>query len=690
MAIGFGAALGRGAIQAARGIQRARPSSTLSALRAGDAELLQQAGRAAPTPPVSVSRPAPQPSSVPWTPAEDVAGAAAGTMEGTVFFTEARNAVALAKMTGDADVVEKVARRLVRDARWRRMGEDEIDIVLAQIDDAANSVGLTTRELASEVATQAARQAEDAIPSVAMRSQANRNSVENAIARATNEQQLTDAWEFTLRNTDLNDPAQRVWFNNLLIRIEQKTDELVKQGLLRELRTTPASRRDQVFGSPGPKTQLREGLEGEVFPPEVRAQMARILKVKPEDLQQQLISTEDIVEAFYNSRTARSFGSAALPPRSAPFDPTRYLLAIRSSFKPGEIESVGQEIGRRVRDGLVTQQQADALRPVFVIQRDAVAGGRFNQMIQHFEREASRGISDIKTDIRQIRTFIDDPDYVEQIERLRVRKGRGARRPTSDDAMPLPDGKPVTGGYSWSGPEGKRTLEQFLTESLGAQADERSRRAAQAIINDNNPLLDPYTKTRAFRFEDGKKVYLPNSVVRNMGPEAREGLGFERIPVGWKEAGLSEPYIVSRIRATAPGGPRAQNDRQIMDFVRQETGLTQQEYIDRFGYKILLQIKEAQTPGELKRLWTRAEVAKYQGVMDEGFFNILMNQYNEKLLSLRTFLAKGGKRGKPRPPRDRPTIADLYRESFTDMDEMLNYEGLARAVRAASQITVRS
>lgn len=689
MAIGFAAALGRGAVQAARGAQRARPSSTLSALRAGEAELLQQAGRALPTPSVPVRTPGPQPSSVPWTPAPELSPSVAGTMEGTVFFTEARNAIALAKMTGKSDTVENVSRKLIRDARWRKMGEDEIDILLAQIEDAASSVGLRSQQIAGEVAEQIAKQAEDAIPSVAMRAQGNRNSVENAIRRATNEQQLTEAWEFTLKNTDLNDPAQRVWFNNLLITIEQKTDQLVKQSLLRELRTTPANLRKQVFGQPGPATKLREGLEEQVFPPQVRAQMARILKVKPEDLQQQMISTEDIVEAFYNSRTARSFGSAALPSRSTPFDPARYLLAIRSSFKPGEIESVGQEIGRRVRAGLVSSEQAEALRPVYIAQRDGIAKGRFSRMIDHFDRELSGGIADIKSDIRQIRTYIDDPEYVEQIERLRIRKGRGARRTSSDDAVPSPDGKPVTGGFSWGGPEGKRTLEQFLTESLGAQADERSRAAAQAILNANNPRNDPYLRTKAFRYVNDELVEVPKKQLARMGPEAREELVYKRIPITWKEAGLNEPYVVSRIRSTAPGGPRAQNDRQILDFVRQETGMTQQEFIDSYGYKMLLEIKEAQTPGELKRLWTRAEVAKYQGMMDDGFFNILMNRYNEKLLKLRAFIEKGGKRGKARPPRDRPTIADLYRTSFTDMDEMLDYQGLVRSLRDAGTATVR-
>ena len=680
MAVGFGAALGRGAIQAARNLQRARPSSTLSALRAGQSELVQQAGRAAPTPSVPVFRPAPQPSSVPWTPAPELSPSVAGTLSGTVFFTEARNAVALAKMTGSADTVESISRKLIRDARWRNMGEDEVDIVLSQIEDAASSVGLRAQGIADEVAAGIAKQAENVMPSVAMRAQGNRNSVENALRKATSNEQLTDVWAFTLKNTDLNDPAQRIWFNNILIQIEQKTDQVVKQGLLRELRTTPAM------------------LDKQVFPSEVRAQMARILKVKPEDLQQQMISVEDIVEAFYNSRTARSFGSAALPSRSSPFDPTRYLLAIRSSFKPGEIESVGQEIARRARDGLLNTQQTDALRPVFLAQRDAVAKGRFNKMIDYFDREGKRGIDDIRKDIQEIRTYLDDPDYAQQVERMRVRKGRGARRPWGEEGMPSPDGKPVTGGYSWQGPEGKKTLEQFLTESLGSQADERSRRAAQAIINENNPLLDPYIKTRAYRvvyprgstkLEDAKRVYIPDSELKNMGPEARELLAYEKVPIGWKEAGLEEPYIVSRIRATAPGGSRAQNDRQIMDFVRQETGLTQQGYIDNYGYKILLQLKSAQTPGELKRLWTRAEVAKFQGLMDEGFFNILMNRYNEKLLGIRASIARGGRRGKPRPPKDRPTVSDLFRDSFTDMSEMLDYQGLVRAAREASQITVR-
>jgi hypothetical protein len=98
---------------------------------------------------------------VPWTPAPELSPSVAGTLSGTVFFTEARNAVALAKMTGNADTVESISRKLIRDARWRNMGEDEVDIVLSQIEDAASSVGLRAQGIADEVAAGIAKQAEN-------------------------------------------------------------------------------------------------------------------------------------------------------------------------------------------------------------------------------------------------------------------------------------------------------------------------------------------------------------------------------------------------------------------------------------------------------------------------------------------------------------------------------------------------
>jgi hypothetical protein len=670
MAVGFAGALGRGALQAARGATRARPSSTLSALRAGEAELLQTGvGSRAGLSPLPRARPT---SEVPWTPSTSPSELIGGSPEATALFQRTRLELGLAEMADDPEIFKGLVNRIVREGRLSRMGRDEAGILEDSITQVADKLGVRAYSLSKE--------AVEAMPgkagTTAFRSIGNRNSVENALRNAQNERQLSELYEFAVSNVDLADRQQRVWFNNLLINIESKTDDLVKQSLLRQLRTSP------------------EALERQVFPDNVKAQMARILKVKPEDLQTQLANPDEIVEMFYNSRAARSFGSAALPSPSAAFNPANYITAIRSSFKPQEIQSLRVALNDRYRKGFLTAEQAQSLQPIFRIQEEAVAKGRFNRMIEHFEREA-KGIGDsIRSDVRFIRQ-LNDPEFVRHQEKMRVRKGRGPRRPWSDEGMPIEEGK-GTGGFSWGGKEGERTLQQWLTESLGEASDERSRNAARAILNRNLPQNDPYMRTRPMRRNKaGNLEEVPLDEYRRMGPEAREELVLQRVPISYSEAGLSKPHVVSSIREAGTLGPRtrfdtsAQQSRQVGDFRRIEAGLTKQEWIDERGYQRLLELKNADTNYELNQIWTRIEVAKYNDLMDEDFFNILLNAYREKALTLRGRVSpKQGRRSR-RGEIDRPTVEDLYRDSFTDMDEMLNYQGLVRGLRDAGTATVR-
>lgn len=649
---GFAGALGRGALQAARGLQRARPSSTLSALRSGEAELLQTGigSRAGLTP---LPRPRPT-SEVPWTPSTSSSELLGGSPEATNLFQQTRLELGLAEMSNDPEIFRNVVNRVIREGRLSRMARDEIDVLEDSITQIADKLGVRAYNLTQE--------AIEALPgkagTTAFRSIGNRNSVDNALNAARNEKQISDLYEFALTNVDLSDRSQRVWFNNLLIKIESKTDDLVKQNLLRQLRTSP------------------EVLERQAFPDDVKAQMARILKTKPEDLFTEMANPDEIVELFYNSRQARSFGSAALPSPSATFNPASYITAIRSSFKPQEIQSLRTALNDRYRKGFLTAEQTQALQPVFRAQEEAVAKGRFNRMIEYFDREAKDIGQSLKTDIRFVRQ-LDDPEFIRTQERMRIRKGRGARRTSSDDAVPM-DPRQGSGGYSWGGPEGERTLQQWLTESLGEASDERSRRAAQAILNRNLPQNDPYIRTRPMRLtKSGQWEEVPIAEYRRMGPEARESLLYERVPITFKEAGLDKPYKVSRVNLDV-------GDRSP------EALAAKQRWIDERGYQRILEIREAQSQFELNQIWTRIEVAKYADVMDEGFFNILLNAYKEKALTLRGRLSpkQRGRAGRSRS--DRPTVEDLYRDSFTDMDEMLNYQGLVRGARDAGTATVRT
>lgn len=656
MAIGFAGALGRGALQAARGLVRARPSSTLSALRAGEAELLQSGigSRAGLTP---LPRPRP-PSQVPWTPATQASDLLGGSPEATALFQRTRLELGLAESAGDPEIFRRVVDRVVREGRLSRMSTQEVSVLEDSITQIADKLGVRAYNFGEE--------AIQAMPgkagTTAFRSVGNRNSVENALRSVQNERQLSDIYEFALRNVDLEDKAQRTWFNNLLIKIEQQSDELIKQNLLRELRTSP------------------EALTKQAFPDETLAQMARILKIKPEDLRVQLTDPEELVNLFYNSRAARSFGSAALPPKNAVFDSSRYINAIRSAFKPGEIRSIKEELNDRFVKGILTADQASALRPIFKLQEEAIAKGRFNRMIDYFEREGKDIGQSLRSDIRMI--LVNGDDGVRQArEQLRVRKGRGPRRPWSEEGMPMEEGKGPT-GFSWGGKEGDKTLQQWLTESLGEQADERSRRAAQEVLRRNLPDNDPYIRTKPMRFKNGQWEEVPLDEYRRMGPEAREALKYERVPITHTEAGLEKPYKISRVKLDV-------GDRSP------EALAAKQKWIDDYGYQRLLELKEARNLAELKAIWTRIEVAKYQDVMDEGFFNILLNEYKEKALTLRNARRRTlrGRYSRPEIERgaiDRPTVEDLYRDSFTNMEEMLNYEGLVRAARDAGTATVRT
>lgn len=653
MAIGFAGALGRGALQAARGLVRARPSSTLSALRAGEAELLQSGiGSRAGLP--SLPRPRP-PSEVPWTPAARAEDLLGGSPEGTALFQRTRLELGLAESAGDPEMLRRVVDRVVREGRLGAMSRQEVDVIEDSIAQIADKVGITAREASQEVLERLPGKAS----TTAFRSPGNRNSVENSLRGVQNERQLSDVYEFALSNVDLSDRAQRVWFNNLLIKIEQKSNDLVKQNLLRELRTSP------------------EVLTRQAFPDDVMAQMSRILKTKPEDLRVELTDPEELVELFYNSRARRSFGSAALPPARAAFDSSAYITAIRSSFKPNEITSLKAALNDRYRKGFLTSEQVQALQPIFRIQEEAVAKGRFNRMIDYFEREGKDIGQSLRSDIRMI---IDNGDEgVRQArEQLRIRKGRGPRRPWSEEGVPMEEGKGPT-GFSWGGKEGEQTLQRWLTESLGEQADERSRRAARNILQRNLPENDPYIRRKPMRFKNGEWEEVPLDEYRRMGPEAREALKYERVPISYTEVGLEKPYKVSRANLdVGDRSPAALAEKQ--------------RWIDERGYQRLMEIDQATSQAELKAIWTRIEVAKYQDVMDEGFFNILLNRYKEKALKLRNRV-NPRQRGKGAPRLrdiDRPTVEDLYRESFTDMEEMLNYQGLVRSLRDAGTATVRT
>jgi len=350
--------------------------------------------------------------------------------------------------------------------------------------------------------------------------------------------------------------------------------------------------------------------------------------------------------------------------------------AIRSSFKPGEIQSLREELNDRVLKGIITREQAGALQPIFRIQEEAIAKGRFNRMIDYFEREAKDIGETIKSDVRMILDDVDE-GVKKAREQMRIRKGRGPRRPWADEGVPMEEGKGPT-GYSWGGKEGERTLQQWLTESLGEQADERSRRAAQRILQRGLPQNDPYIRTRPMRLKNGNWEEVPVDEYARMGPEAREALKYERIPITFKEAGLEKPYKISR--ANLDVGERTP-----------EALAAKQKWINEYGYQRLLEISEARNISELKSIWTRVEIAKYQDVMDEGFFNILLNKYKEKMLTMRNAARRRQRDPDVGPLKsvDRPTIADLYRDSFTDIEEMLNYEGLVRAVRDAGTATVR-
>lgn len=642
MALGFAGALGRGAIQAARGAARARPTPTLSALRAGQAEIIQSGvGSRAGLP--ALPRPRP-PSEVPWTPATQSSDLLGGSPDATALFMRTRLELGLAEMSNDPTILRKVIDNVIKEGRLSQMGRDEADVLAEVMEQIAQKVGLKAAKLSDDLA----RELPGSASTTAFRSIGNRNSVDNALNNIQNERQISELYEFAVKNVDLSDKNQRTWFNSLLIKIESKTDELVKQSLLRELRTSPRF------------------LEQQVFPPEVKAQLSRILKIKPEDLYSELTSPEQIVEMFYNSRASRSFGSAALPGARQAFDPAKYISAIRSSFKPQEIESIRKALNTRYSQGLLTPEQVNAIKPVFKIQEEAVAKGRFNRMIDYFERQAKGPVDSIRSDVQVVRQ-LNDADFIAHQEQMRVRKGRGPRRPSSDDAMPMEDGKGPR-GYSWGGPEGNMTLERFLTERLGEGADERSRAAARAFLNKNLPQNDPYMRTKPMRLgKNNEWKEVPLDEYKRMGPEAREVLKFERVPITHTEAGLAKPYKISR--ANLDVGDRSP-----------QALLAKQDWIDSYGYQRALEMKEARTMTELKDIWRRVEIAKVQDFMDEGFFNILLNAYKEKALKLQGRLSTKARGGRGRQI-DRPTVEDLYRTDFTDMDEMLNYQGLVRSLR---------
>lgn len=203
-----------------------------------------------------------------------------------------------------------------------------------------------------------------------------------------------------------------------------------------------------------------------------------------------------------------------------------YANALRTSYTKRELD----EVGAMLREAAPALKQADSdmLLGLYAKQQDLVFKNAFNRIQSWLKNEQGERMQTMAMEIRRLGE-LPPGKRIEYPQPLRSKAG-GVRKATDPSSSPIE--KPAT-GYSWREGEGTMGISQLRAEALNT-ADLHASYVTRAFLNSKGGApSSTYIRT--------------SKQPRPPGYDPNVNADFFVQPVTYREAGLSQPYIVGKV-----------------------------------------------------------------------------------------------------------------------------------------------
>jgi len=411
---------------------------------------------------------------------------------------------------------------------------------------------------------------------------------------------------------------------------------------------------------------------------------------------------DDVAElVFQNSTSNAIHGKQIL---ESIIDPKidDYARAIRSSYSLNELAEVGEFVKRM--GSSLSPDELNQARVLYISQSNLIKSNAFSRISKWFSDDSGQEIKRILDEVKRIREIVVPNKKLRRDKQIMRSRSKGVRKAT-DPTSSLVGDRP-TGGSSWRGGEGEVGIGQLRSDMLNTEdiAKARDIRAWAARKAREESTIDTQTITRG----EGDRV------------------GVRIINTSYADAGLSKPYVVSAknegirvnlgtnakpqvfdVKTTAPeknvdkvwlqslkddltseygGGtyqaithtgqslPKNLSPAQADEFISNLSNSElqsfrikeMQHWVDRYGYRLMKEIRYARTRSELSTLASRLNAAEANGLSPKGFANAIRQVMRDRSSLISSAGSSGRTRGNIRARKWRPP--DKLLISREDMD----------------------